>query len=422
MQDRMTVQGGDELSGLEPTTEGSGMKENHELDEETEQADRTGIDGRGPAASGFDDRQPAFGGRGFEPPAPTASRPRRGPRRVALVLVGLLVAAALGAGWFLPLRDDAPDQAVPAAQPASEPAAEEPAVVTPVLPAGTEPVAAAAAAVAPAVVQLEAGQGLGSGVIYDPSGLVLTAAHVVQGASTVTVRLADGTAMEGTVLGAHAPSDVAVVQIEGSSGFPTAQLAAGDELQVGQLAVAVGSPFGLDQTVTSGIVSAVDRTVEGVSGTSIFVQTDAAINPGNSGGPLVDAQGRVIGINDAIISQSGGSDGVGFAIAVDLASIVADQITAGEPVQLAFLGVSTAPSASGEAGAVIQEVVGASAAEAAGLETGDRVVSVDGQPVRDSEDLRARIITNEPGTMVTLGVVRDGESITVSATLGATDS
>jgi S1-C subfamily serine protease len=151
-----------------------------------------------------------------------------------------------------------------------------------------------------------------------------------------------------------------------------------------------------------------------------MVQTDAAINPGNSGGPLVDSQGRVIGINDQIFTQSGGNEGVGFAISIDLASIVADQIVAGEAVQLAFLGVSTTPSSGDQPGALVQEVIEGSAAAASGLEVGDVIVEVDGRQVLDGSDLRVRIITTPAGSDVTILVLRQGEPVDLTATLGTT--
>ena len=282
--------------------------------------------------------------------------------------------------------------------------------------AGAEPIADVVVAVGPAVVQLETSSGLGAGVIYDQEGYILTAAHVVGSSSNVTVRLADGTSTRGEVLGTHEATDVAVVKIDGSPDLPVARLGIGQRLQVGQLAVALGSPFGLDQTVTAGIVSAVDRVVGGVS----MVQTDAAINPGNSGGPLVDGMGRVIGINDQIFTNSGGNEGVGFAISIDLASIVADQLVAGEDVRLAFLGVSTSTSPGGEAGALVQEVIDDSAAAAAGVEVGDLIVSVNGVVVKDQSELRVRIINTVPGSAVTITLLRNGQPLSLTVTLGTT--
>ena len=282
------------------------------------------------------------------------------------------------------------------------------------IPDELEPVAAVARQVGPAVVQIETVGGVGSGVIYDASGLILTAAHVVDGSTVVTVRLSDGTSVQGTVVGTHTATDVAVVSIPGRRDLPTAVLAIGLDPSIGSLAVALGSPFGLDQTVTAGVVSAI-RTIGGVG----MVQTDAAINPGNSGGPLVDRLGRVIGINDQIFTQSGTNEGVGFAISIDIAALVADQLVAGDEVQLARLGVSSTTVSNGAAGALVQEVVEGSAAEAAGLLVGDLIVAIDGRSIQDSGDLRAEIISTLPGTAVDLSVVRNGTSIIVTAVLGS---
>ncbi|MBT8217600.1 MAG: PDZ domain-containing protein [Acidimicrobiia bacterium] len=290
-----------------------------------------------------------------------------------------------------------------------------PVVVVPQSDGTVEPVAAAAAAITPAVVRLDTGTGTGSGVIYDANGYILTAAHVVGNASSVAVRFADGSSTTGTVLGADDVTDVAVVEIDADLVPAVAQLALGADLTVGQTAVAVGSPFRLDQTVTAGIISAEDRIVNQVS----MVQTDAAINPGNSGGPLVDLQGRVLGINDVIFTNSNDNAGVGFAISIDLAKIVADQITAGEPVALALLGVSVGPSPDGDAGGLIQDVSDGTAAAAAGIEVGDLVIAVDGEPIRDSEELRAQVITRAPGTVLNLELIRDGQQITIDVTLGS---
>ena len=282
-------------------------------------------------------------------------------------------------------------------------------------PSSLEPVADIAAAVSPAVVQLDTNAGLGSGVLYSSDGYILTAAHVVLGARSVTVRLATGEAVDGEVVGSHDLTDIAVVKIPGS-GYPVAELAIGDEVRVGSLAVALGSPFGLDQTVTAGIVSAVDRSISGVS----MVQTDAAINPGNSGGPLVDARGRVIGINDQIFTQSGDNAGIGFAVSIDLAKIVADQLVFGEDVRLSFLGVSSQPSSSDQPGAVVQEVVEGSAAESAGIKVGDIIVAVDGTLVTDPNRLRILIISTAPGNSVDIELIRNGSRLTIATALGQT--
>jgi putative serine protease PepD len=351
-----------------------------------------------------------------------ATPPRPGLRRLAAFLVVLaLVAAAFGVGRWMagdsgPATTPNPSEAVSLTTAATTTIA-APTATVPAATAGiAEPVAAAAAAVAPAVVQIDTNLGTGSGVIYSSEGSILTAAHVVGTARSVTVRLADGSTVAGTVLGADDTTDVAVVDIDVATLPGIAELAVGADLQVGQIAVAVGSPFGLDQTVTAGIVSAVDRIVNDIS----MVQTDAAINPGNSGGPLVDAQGRVIGINDVIFSNGGGNEGVGFAISIDLAKIVADDIVAGERVQLAYLGVSAGSTGDGTSGALLQEVVPGTAADAAGLQIGDRITAIDGTPIRDSSELRAQIITRAPGTTAVLTIQRNGAELTVPVTLGAT--
>ncbi|MCP3939731.1 MAG: trypsin-like serine protease [Actinomycetia bacterium] len=279
-----------------------------------------------------------------------------------------------------------------------------------------EPYAQAAAVVAPAVVQITTQDGVGSGVVYDSSGLVLTAAHVVEGADTVLVLLSDGRKVEGQVVGSHQLSDIGVVSIEAPAGLAVAALADGDQITVGQGAVAVGSPFGLDQTVTAGVVSAVDRIISNIP----MVQTDAAINPGNSGGPLVNLDGEVIGISSQIFTESGDNAGVGFAVTIDLARIVAEQLTEGDTVELALLGVLSAPSGDGSPGALIQEVVADSAAAAGGIEVGDIITAIDGLAVRHGADLRAEVLVRRPGSSSTLTVERDGQVLTIEVVFGST--
>ena len=371
----------------------------------------------------------------FESPAPTpvspATLPAPAPARAGMgrgLVIGLLAGAVIAAAGFGlgRLTVDTVEPPVATVVDATTPASTTdttliaagvtpPVVVVPQGDGTIEPVAAAAAAITPAVVRLDTGTGTGSGVIYDAQGYILTAAHVVGNASSVAVRFADGSSTTGTVLGADDVTDVAVVEIDADLVPAVAQLALGADLTVGQTAVAVGSPFRLDQTVTAGIISAEDRIVNQVS----MVQTDAAINPGNSGGPLVDLQGRVLGINDVIFTNSNDNAGVGFAISIDLAKIVADQITAGEPVALALLGVSVGRSADGDAGGIIQDVSEGTAAAAAGIEVGDLIIAVDGDPIRDSEELRAQVITRAPGTVINLELLRDGQRISLDVTLGS---
>jgi S1-C subfamily serine protease len=282
-------------------------------------------------------------------------------------------------------------------------------------------VADAAAIILPSVVQIQTGagpnSGVGSGVIYDSDGLILTAAHVVQGHETVTVRFDDGEQVEGTVVGGTTGADVAVVQVD-RTGLPAAELALDEEPQVGQMAIAVGSPWGLQGTVTAGIISAVDQAIPQGGTARAVLQTDAAINPGNSGGPLVDRQGRVIGINVSIFSLSGANDGVGFAVPIDVAHDIAERVVAGEEIQSAYLGVSLGVVESGQAGALIEQVTSGTGAAEAGLQPGDLVISIEGTPVQSGGDLAAQIQTHQPGDSVDLVLIRDGEQITVTVTLG----
>ena len=374
----------------------------------------------------------------------TKGTPSGWPRFIALLVAAVVaVVASFAVGRVTAPSDSDDAQAVPIALPVSTtttttvpasttttsttttvpstqpPATTPPPPATTLAPVVAQPVADIALIVGPAVVQIETRSALGSGIIYSVDGLILTAAHVVDTSDDfVIVRLADGRAVNGEIIGVHTATDVAVIKIEPLEGLHPAEIAPPDALRIGELAVALGSPYGLEQTVTAGIVSAIDRVVDGV----IMVQTDAAINPGNSGGPLVDAFGRVIGINDLIFTESGGSQGVGFAISIDLAVIVAEQLVAGEDVQLARLGVVVTPATGATPGALVTEVSGGSAADAAGIEEGDRIVRVNGRAIRDSDALRARVIKKRPGDTIELEIVRDGETLVVSAELGAADA
>jgi serine protease Do len=240
---------------------------------------------------------------------------------------------------------------------------------------------------------------------------------VVGDNDSVTVRFADGEQVEGTVLGGTSGADVAVVQVD-RTGLPAAELALDDDAQVGQMAIAVGSPWGLQGTVTAGIVSAVDQAIPSGGSARAVLQTDAAINPGNSGGPLVDRDGRVLGINVSIFSLSGANDGVGFAVPIDIAHDIAERVVAGEEIEGAFLGVTLGLVDSGRAGAVITEVTSGSAADEAGLEVDDLVIEIDGSSVQGPADLAAQVQTHQPGSTVDLIVVRDGDEMTLTVTLG----
>jgi putative serine protease PepD len=298
-----------------------------------------------------------------------------------------------------------------------------------VVPSGTipadeqDPAAAVAQALGPAVVQLDNGQGLGSGVIYDASGLILTNSHVVEDSTTLNVQFENGTSVKGQVLGHDPEADIAVVKVDAPN-LTVARLSDG-KVTVGQTAIAIGSPFGLPQTVTQGIISAVDRSVDGEQnsqgGATItinMIQTDAPINPGNSGGALADRTGAVIGINTSIFSESGDNNGIGFAIPIQTAKTVADKIVKGEPLDHAYLGVSTTTVDNGGVGAQIADVRPGSPADSAGLQVGDVVTQIDGDAVKNPPDLSARVVAHTPGDRVALVVQRGGATLTITVTLG----
>ncbi len=293
-------------------------------------------------------------------------------------------------------------------------------VAVPPVVAGEEPVADAAEVILPSVVHIQTGAGLGSGVIYDENGLIVTAAHVVEGSETVRIRFADGDQAIGKVLGSVASVDIAVIEVDRTDLQPATFSVV--KPRVGQLAIAVGSPWGLESTVTAGIISAVDQTNCGVGTCTSMVQTDAAINPGNSGGALVNRLGEVVGINVSIFSNSGANDGVGFAVPSDIAIEYADSIVSGVPLQTAFLGVQGANvNSEGQAGAQITVVVAGSAAEEAGIRVDDVVTSVDGIPVITWPDLIAQIRSHQPGETVDMTLLRDGTEMTLQVTLGVNE-
>jgi putative serine protease PepD len=362
-----------------------------------------------------DQTQPGWGQGGGHPTVPgwgappaTADAPggRRPSRWLAGVVAGVVLLAS-GYGISQALDKDTPAGAgVPTAAP----------IAAAPVPSGEEPAAAVAKALLPTVVEIRHDNGLGSGFVYDSNGYIMTAAHVVQGVDQVDVRLYDGTKLTGRVLGTDQVSDVAVVKVD-RTGLKAAPLAIGKPVQVGQLAVAIGSPFGLNETVTAGIISATDRVLE--DGREV-IQTDAPINPGNSGGLLADRQGRVIGINDAIRpgDNSDGNVGIGFAVPIDLAARSAAAIVQGKQVQTGYLGVSMGDAPNGQDGAVVQDVASGSPAAKAGLQVGDLVTAVDGKSIQSSAEMVAAIRDHKPGDKVAVTVDRGGNQTTVSATLG----
>ena len=339
------------------------------------------------------------------PPAP----PRKSRRGAAAVVVAALLFTGVGFGGALALDDDGGG---------GKDATSVTTAVPPLNGDAEEPVAAVAESLSPAVVQIETSDGLGSGFVYDDEGRILTAAHVLGDADEVKVRLADGTSLDGEVVGTDPGTDVAVVQVDPSEeDLEIAPLALGVDVEVGQLAVAIGSPFGLDQTVTSGIISAVGRTVETPGGAIPMIQTDAPINPGNSGGALADRRGRIIGINDSIATEGGGNVGVGFAIPIDTAKAVADKLVSGGEVDSGFLGVSTAEVRSGDGGAAVVQISEGSPAAAAGFEKGDVITAIDGDRIESVTDLVATVRAHAPGETITVTFERDGETKEVEVTL-----
>ncbi|MEM9455203.1 MAG: Do family serine endopeptidase [Myxococcota bacterium] len=269
-------------------------------------------------------------------------------------------------------------------------------------------------------------QGLGSGVIIDEVGYILTNNHVVKDAQSVKVRLHDDRELPAEVVGTDPKTDLAVIKVR-AGGLRAAPLHEGADLRVGQWVLAVGSPFGLTRTVTAGIVSAVGRGSMGITDYGDFIQTDAAINRGNSGGPLIDLRGRVVGINTAIFSPNGGSSGIGFSIPSEMARAVKEQLIAHGRVRRGWLGVvmgELTPDLAdsfryeGEQGVLIDDVDRSGPGYAAGIRAGDIVALLDGEPVRDMADFRNTVAQSGPEANVELKIWRDGQARMISVELG----
>jgi putative serine protease PepD len=362
-------------------------------------------------------------------PVPTPPGPRR--RRpmsqvVVAAVVAAVVAGAGGVGAGYALLDHGSGSSALTVAPAGS-------VTAP----ATGTVAGAAATALPSTVDIKValaqGTSEGSGVVLTAAGDVLTNNHVVAGSTgSITVTLADGSQHSATVVGTSPSYDLAVIKLQGVSGLTPATLGSSADLQVGQEVVAIGSPQGLEGTVTSGIVSALDRTVavQTEDGSAVVyngLQTDASINPGNSGGPLVDLQGHVVGIDSAEASTGAsasgsqpGSIGLGFAIPIDQAKRVAQELMAGGTAAKPTLGVTGSATTAGADGAQLASVVAGSPAAQAGLAAGDVVTAVDGAKVEDFADLIARIGAHAPGDQVSLTVGAGATSKTVPVTLGST--
>jgi Do/DeqQ family serine protease len=268
---------------------------------------------------------------------------------------------------------------------------------------------------------------LGSGVIVDPAGLVVTNNHVIENMTEVRVALADKREFEAEIVLRDPRSDLAVLRIKGNGSFPTAVIGGDDAMEVGDFVIAIGNPFGVGQTVTQGIVSALARTQVGISDYQSFIQTDAAINPGNSGGPLVDTSGRVVGINTAIFSRSGGSMGIGFAIPAAMVRVVLDSAkTGGKSVRRPWLGarlqavsadIAESMGLERPTGALVVSTEEGSPASDAGLKAGDVITALNGQPVDDPDSFGYRFATQPLGGSARLTVLRGGQRVDVSIAL-----
>lgn len=288
-----------------------------------------------------------------------------------------------------------------------------------------------AAAVLPSVVQLQVSNevtgGSGTGIILSPDGLILTNHHVIDVAGddgNITVSFSDGNRANASLIDSDPATDIALIQAENVTGLKPATLGTSADLNVGQTVVAIGSPFGLESTVTAGIISALNRSVSTADDeqNAIFpaIQTDAAINPGNSGGPLVDLSGRVIGMNSAIRTdnETSGSIGLGFAIPIDLVIRVSNQIKAGEQVTHPRIGIVINTSAR-IAGAEVTEITPGSGAEKAGIQEGDIITRLNGVPVAGGTELVANILNFQPGDTVEITLVRDGKRVNLDVVLGS---
>jgi putative serine protease PepD len=378
-------------------------------------------------------------------PATSASSGRRG--TAGVLLAALLLGGVAGIGGAA-IYDALNDQPATTSN-TSNTSDDFEATKTTVVEDGT--VEKVANAVLPSVVKVnvsgQSGAGSGSGIVLSGDGKILTNNHVVAGAGdsgAISVSFNDGTTKRATVVGTDPLTDIAVIQAEDASDLVPAALGKSGTLEVGQSVVAVGSPFGLNATVTSGIVSALHRPVsvsaeqdepenpfggesepgQDLSTTYPAIQTDAAINPGNSGGPLIDMSGRVVGINSSIrTASSGGSIGLGFAIPIDEVLPIVNQINDGETPTHARLGVSVSDSPDAlRQGALLREVENGGAADQAGLEVGDVITKVDEHVINGSESLVATVRGHRPGDEVEITYVRDGKTATTTADLGSDEN
>ncbi len=368
------------------------------------------------------------------PPEPPLAPPPRGARegwRTAALAAAVGIAAAVAAMFVLPLLFGANPVDV-LSNKGGERVQEVRTVEERVVKAGQEAVVEVAAKVLPSVVNIEVqygilGKGIGSGFIYRSDGYIITNNHVVENASSIKVSLRDGSVHDAKVVGTDPETDLAVIRID-ESDLPPVTLGTSSDLVPGELAVAVGSPEGFEGSVTSGIISALNRNIYVPDAAPLLdvIQTDAAINPGNSGGPLCNSVGEVIGINTAIYSQSGGYDGLGFAIAIDNAKPVIEQlIEKGSAVHpwLGFNGSTLDPETAKsydlpvDKGALVRRVISGTPAEKAGLQAGDIIVAIDGSPVDSMDQVMLEIRKRKVGDSVTVTYYRGKEKRETTAVL-----
>ncbi len=366
------------------------------------------------------------------PAAPAVEAPAAARADWKAAAVAAVVAAVVAAGVSAPLAGLMVEQAERARPAATADAAPQNTAAAPATAAGATvvDVAEVAAAVSPSVARIDVtgngGQGSGSGFVLRADGHILTNAHVVEGAEQIRVTLPDGESRPAELVGADAFSDLAVVRVTGATDLPVPSFATGTP-RVGEVAVAIGSPFGLQGSVTAGVVSALNRSLPNPDAPLVdLIQTDAAINPGNSGGALVNSRGEVIGVNTAIISRGGANDGIGFAIPIASALPIAEQLVEKgfvEHAQLGIQGQNVDPTVAElyglgvREGALVVAVAPDSAAAEAGLQRGDIITAIDGKPVTSMGELAGRIRSYAPGDAVSLDIVRGGEEQSLDVTL-----
>ena len=331
-------------------------------------------------------------------------------KHVATIAAALLLAAgvggAVGAAVALETRDDSSNATTsPTAQPVAR---------------TNSPISAVYDRAKGSVVEVSTssatGGATGSGFVIDKEGHIVTNQHVVGGAESVTVEFSDGSEVSAQIVGTDPSTDIAVLDVDRSpSLLKPLSFAAEGSLQVGNQVIAIGSPFSLEGTLTTGVISALGREIQSPNGFTIenAVQTDAALNHGNSGGPVLDTQGRVVGVAAQIRSESGGSDGIGYAIPGDTAQRVARELIRDGSVEHAYLGVSLEDDGPARLGEVRQDTP----ADRADLQPGDEVTAVDGDPIESGDELRAEIDARQPGDKVTLTIQRGGDEHTVQVTL-----